>query len=506
MGTYKHIGGAIAATAILMTGSTAFADVTARQVWDDWQSYMDGFGYDVTAEESESGGDLKVSNVAMTFPVPEEDMSLTITLSEITFSDNGDGTVAISVPAQMPVTVVGDGDEAFKVGLDYLTQGWNMVVAGDPTDMTYTYSAATIGLALTGIEAEGETIELGTAEFEMANVSGSSRMTTGNIRSNVQKILAGAVSYAVDMKDPDNSESHFVVKGGTASLAMEAETNLPLELDMNNMAEAVKAGFAVDGRYEFGPGQMNFNFSDRGDVTQGKTSSKGGSFIVSISEAGIKYGVGYDELSFEMMGGEIPFPVAMAMAEFGFDLLMPVSKSDEEQDFGLAFVLSDFTMSDMIWGIFDPSGQLPRDPATIAFDVSGAAKLFFDLLDPEAMEAAGSGEEMPGELNALKLNDLTVSVVGADLKGTGDFTFDNTDLATYQGFPKPIGEVNLALAGGNGLLDKLVAMGFVPEDQAMGARMMLGLFAVPGDGEDTLKSKIEFTDTGGILANGQRLK
>ncbi|UXX81620.1 DUF2125 domain-containing protein [Roseovarius pelagicus] len=504
MGTYRHTGGAVAAAAILMTGSAAFADVTAQQVWDDWQAYMDGFGYEVTAETSQSGSDLTVSDIAMTFPIPEEEMSLTITMSEMTLTDNGDGTVAISVPAQLPITI-GDGAE-FEVGIDYLSQGLNMVVAGDPNDMTYTYSAASIGMVLTGLTADGENIDIGTAEITMADVSGNSRMATGNLRSNAQKILTGAVSYAFNLTDPDNSESHFVVNGGTASMAMEAVTEMPMEMDMEDMGAAVKAGFAVDGGYEFGPGQMNFNFSDRGNVTQGKTTSKGGSFVVALSENGIKYGLGSDELTVELAGGEIPFPVAMSMAEFGFDLLMPVSKRDEEQEFGLALMLSDFTMSDMIWGIFDPAAQLPRDPATIALDVSGMAKLFLDLLDAEAMESAGGGGEIPGELNALTVNDLTVSLVGAELTGTGDFVFDNTDLTSYEGMPKPVGEVNLALSGGNGLLDKLVAMGFVPEDQAMGARMMLGLFAVPGDGEDTLKSKIEFTESGGITANGQRLK
>ena len=55
-------------------------------------------------------------------------------------------------------------------------------------------------------------------------------------------------------------------------------------------------------------------------------------------------------------------------------------------------------------------------------------------------------------------------------------------------------------------MDKLVAMGLLPQDQAMGARMMLGLFARPGEGEDTLVSKIEVSGDGAISANGQRLQ
>ena len=55
------------------------------------------------------------------------------------------------------------------------------------------------------------------------------------------------------------------------------------------------------------------------------------------------------------------------------------------------------------------------------------------------------------------------------------------------------------------LLEKLIQMGFVSEDDAMGARMMMGMLAVPA-GEDTLTSKIAINDEGHISANGQRLK
>lgn len=74
------------------------------------------------------------------------------------------------------------------------------------------------------------------------------------------------------------------------------------------------------------------------------------------------------------------------------------------------------------------------------------------------------------------------------------------------GVPQPVGGIDLTLVGGNALIDKLVAVGLVPEQQAMGARMMLGLLAVPGDTPDTLNSKIEINEMGHILANGQRIQ
>ncbi|OIQ64787.1 hypothetical protein GALL_536590 [mine drainage metagenome] len=94
-----------------------------------------------------------------------------------------------------------------------------------------------------------------------------------------------------------------------------------------------------------------------------------------------------------------------------------------------------------------------------------------------------------------------VAAVGADLSGTGAVTFDNTSAV-----PVPSGSVDLKLVGGNGLIDKFIAMGLLPKDQAMGFRMMLAMFAKPGEGTDTLTSKIEFNKDGSILANGQRIQ
>ena len=72
--------------------------------------------------------------------------------------------------------------------------------------------------------------------------------------------------------------------------------------------------------------------------------------------------------------------------------------------------------------------------------------------------------------------------------------------------PRPTGGIDLKLVGGNGLLDNLVNMGILPEQQSMGARMMMGIFARPGDGPDSLTSKIEINAAGQVLANGQRIR
>jgi hypothetical protein len=99
-----------------------------------------------------------------------------------------------------------------------------------------------------------------------------------------------------------------------------------------------------------------------------------------------------------------------------------------------------------------------------------------------------------------------LKAAGAEVTGKGAFTFDNSDTTTFPGVPLPTGQLDLKLVGANGLLDKLVQMGLLPADQAMGARMMMGLFAKTVEGsDDTLTSTLEFKDKG-FFANGQRLQ
>ncbi len=111
-------------------------------------------------------------------------------------------------------------------------------------------------------------------------------------------------------------------------------------------------------------------------------------------------------------------------------------------------------------------------------------------------------EDMPVEVQDVSINDFTLEIAGARLNGSGAATLDNSKMP-----PEPVGEVNFDLKGGIGLLDKLMALGLVPQEQGQMVKMMSGMFTLPGgNGEDHLTSKIEMKEGGAILANGQQIK
>ncbi|MFT6694908.1 MAG: hypothetical protein ACJAXU_000398, partial [Paracoccaceae bacterium] len=144
-------------------------------------------------------------------------------------------------------------------------------------------------------------------------------------------------------------------------------------------------------------------------------------------------------------------------------------------------------------------------PATVAVDVSGKVTVLVDLLDAEVLDNLDDMAGPPMLPVSLDLSELLVSFGGALLEGDGAVKVDLATAKMIAGVPLPVGEVNLSLKGGFGLMDKLAALGLIPMEASMGIRGMLGIFAKPM-GEDRFETKIEFTEEGGILANGQRIQ
>jgi hypothetical protein len=504
----RHLGST--AIAIFITGSAVSADVTAAQVWDDFKSYMESFGYTVTASEQASGNSITLSSLSLTMQMPETDGTTSIALDGLSFTETGDGRVRVTVPDNLPIAFTtiapnSDGIEEEVSGtIDYTHSGFEMIVAGDPDALTYTYSAAEMAFALTSLVVGAEPVAIDQAQARMTGMAGESTRTGTDLRAIAQTMTLAAMDYVLDMANPEDAGGRISIAGGLRGVGFNGTMAIPAETDMTDMSAAMRAGFAFDGGYTYDSGSADIAITGQGQSFETTTSSAGGRLNVQIDDTRIAYAGEARGIALNYAGTEIPLPVTLGMGQVGFNMLLPISPTDEPTDFALGLTLGDITVSDAIWGMIDPAGQLPRDPATLQLDFTGKARLTQDIMDENAMMAAMGTP--PGEINTLSVNALNLSIAGAALTGAGAFSFDNTDLATFPGMPRPEGALDLTLTGGNALLDTLVAMGLLPADQAMGARMMLGLFARPGAGPDTLTSRIEITGQGQVLANGQRLR
>ena len=500
----------LAASALILgfSGTAALADLTADQVWQDWKTYLEEFGYQVTSDESRSGDTLTIRDLAMEMALPEAEGAVSMRMQQVELVENGDGTVSVVLPETLPIAVAATDDEAQQVTmtLEMTHEALEMVVSGTAEAMEYSYDADALTMALTDLQAGEETPEIRAAQIRLEDLNGTSQTALGETTRAVQQNMsAGPVTYDLDFTDPGEGGT-LVFSGSLARATFAGAGTIPETFDSNDIAAALRDGFRFDSRMDYETGSTVYRFEDAGDVVEGANSSDSGTLTTAIGPDGLSYGGASEGVTMAISSSDMPFPVNLGMAQMAFDIAMPVIESETMQNYALGIEFAEFTMPDQLWSLFDPGAQLPRDPATLLIDLTGKGRLFFDLLDPEQVAEMEGNEAAPGEVESLTLHALTLELAGAKLTGEGDFTFDATDTTSFGGAPAPEGALDLRLVGGNGLLDKLISMGLVPQDQATGVRMMMGLFAQPGPGEDELVSKIEVTEDGQVLANGQRIK
>ncbi len=477
------------------------ADVTPEEVWQNWQKLSATYGQALVADSVVREGDTLVVK-AMKISMDQDGAKLNGTLDEVRFRDVGDGTVQVTMSETYPITMTmpgPDGTGTQDLALTISQPGLSMIAGGSATETSYTFDGPSVNIAMQAIEG-GKT--LADVALTMTNMTGDYLMeqdgeaTTLDSNVEVETLAFSIVGEEATTKtNITGTLSNLVIATGGNFLGLAA---------MENMVQALKDGFTTEGAISYGAGNFAIDVVENGVPTKITASNATGMLDFAMDAAGLSYAAGGTGVAMSISGGEIPFPqLNINYGEASFDLLMPLMKSDTPQNFMFLTKIVDLTVSEEIWAMIDPGASLPRDPATVIINTKGTAKLTTDIMDEETM--ANSDQAAPGELHSLEITELRAKAAGAELTGTGALTFDNTDLTTFDGVPAPTGKVEMKLVGGNGLLDKLVAMGLVPEDQASGARLMMAMFAKAGAAPDEMTSTLEFKDKG-FFANGQRLQ
>lgn len=486
----------------LITAGPALADLTAEQVLADQLSQMEFYGLDVeTTSQSRSGDVLTVDGLTATATFPEGNMLMTI--GGATFTERGDGTVVVTYPDTIPMNLKMDVEgeaEQVEIALTLAQSGMQIVVSGIPEDIRYEYTADSFSMNDLTFLSPAEATEMDmTTDISVTGLSGFLELSGTTVRDYASDFTFETITALIDGAVPEE-EGSFSLALNAADLTANYVGKIARQELMSSFAQAVQNGTETKGKFSHGALRYGLKFDGPDGAFEGDFNVGSGELDFSLDQSGLDYGGTNSDMSVTFGGSMIPFPpMTLTMAESGGRFAMPVVPSEDDvQDFAMTFSMVDLVLDPFLWSMFDPGEALPRDPATIVLDLEGQGVLTQDIFDPAVAEQMMGA---PGQIDAVSLNELRVSIAGAELTGDGDFTFNNEGPV-----PMPAGVVNMMLTGGNGLLDTLVSMGLIPEEQATGARMMMGLFARPGDGEDTLVSTIEVQEDGAVLANGQRIR
>jgi hypothetical protein len=486
---------------VLLMGGTAHAALTADQVWQSWKDAGALVGLEVkAATENSDGGTLMLNGVSVgPAGMPG------ITISDMVLTEAGDGSVTIVPGADIGLTLSGDTKGTAKLVHDGLTLTAREADGGLAYDfaaakLDAVYDTTTPGVSFDG-SAAPDVVNSGTVGF--TDLAGTYSDTPGTNRTFGLDVKASALVYDTKLDDP-SLEIKQSTTSSTANVELSFDFALPSTIALAALASPADFGTALQeglsvtlatkqgdsiGTMEqestFMP--MTFAIKAGGGAATGVFNKD--TFNIQSSGSGLEV---------DVTSAMMPTPIKITSGPIEFGLTSPVMASEAAGDYGLVMKLSQFTVSEEAWAMLDPGGALKRDPADLAIDIAGKTKLDFIAI----MQAEEAGAEPPVPApETLNINELMLKVAGAALAGTGAFTFDNS-----MGVPAPLGEANVTVTGANALIDGLIATGLMAEEDAMGARMMMGAFMSPGANPDELTSKIEAKAGGEIYVNGQRVQ
>ena len=521
------------AFALIVAAGPALAEVTPVEVWDDVVAYYTQFGYNITEGARDDAGDsLTVTDVVLTVEgIEDTGGAVSITIPKVAMTTTGGDDVRTVFEGDVTgtVTTLGPGAEPTTIGFTAAMPGNEMVTTGAVGDMNHALTYPTITLTTDIPTTEGAAAAV---KVDITNTTGNYTTKTGDGTQLTYDTTSDAATLSMTAEQAEGGSGNMALTVAMNGLKLTGSGAVPQErFNLNaQMADALRAGLKLDGTIGFDTVTGNVDFSgkdDEGAATNGagEFSGEAGSVNFAIDQAGVQYGGEAGKTSVSLTSSDLPFPVSYGADTASFALTMPMLKSETDQPFAFAYGLGGLTLGDEIWSIFDPNAQLPRDPANLTVDLAGQTKVTRDVMDPEfqrRMMAATApiegdapmtpeqqaeidaltAEAMPFEVTALNINRVALSAVGASVDVTGALTVPEG--GTIQA---PLGELNGTFTGINGLIDKLVAMGMIPQEQVTGARMMMMMFARPAEGQpDTMTTKLEFKDGGEILANGQKVK
>ncbi len=515
------IGMALAAT-------PAFADVTPKSVWDYLSEYYQRAGTTVAFDAVEEAGDtLSVSNLVLT--QQSENGNAVVEMGDLVLTATGDGAVrldandkiSVAMDVAVPDEDGGDADMA-RLLIDISLTDEDVIIREDGDAMVYDYTLPQMQVKLSQLDnGDGDVFE-SPVVADITNLKGRDRLAgEGEMMDVTQSGSAKKITLNLDFQGDDGAmKAGFTLDdvtlasngimltnlGGDALLGDMLDAGMKMNLEFK--AAGVTSSGDINVKEEDGtPRNTTFNV-DSGETT----------LNIAMDRERIRYAgsAGNTNSTIAMTG--LPQTIAYQTTGTSFAVDFPVSASEDPQDFGISYALSDLTLSDDTWKLFDPKGALPRDPASLDIDLGGSLKVmrsFFDQpeIDAEKMSDPDLSDEerqaivaemmaSPADVLALDIKKIALSAVGVTADVTGSLS------APQEGSVRePVGTVSGRFTGLNGLLEKLSEAGLMPAEQMMGARMMMAMFAkADPENPDVMKTELEFREGGEIFANGQQVK
>lgn len=180
--------------------------------------------------------------------------------------------------------------------------------------------------------------------------------------------------------------------------------------------------------------------------------------------------------------------VGLARAHYA----VPMAPSERPDEMAVGLVLQDAVADEAVWATVDPDGALPREPASLAVDVTGTLRV------TERIDRLRPGAAPPFELSGLVLREVAADALGASLRATGE-------IEILQPIGVPLGEVRIGVTGLEALVRALGSAGVLSPAAVTTAEAIMAVYLRPAEGADAWTATVELTHQG-TLVNGMPVR
>lgn len=464
----------------------AYADLTPETLWQDWQDQAAAAGRDLSADV-EQGAALTLRGLTVTRPLGTG--TITATFDRMDLTQAGPG-VKVSLPGDQQITVTANPAEGGpSVAVFSLGDGPLTALAEDASGApTYTLSADTLTATLLSFTQDGEDVDAD-MRADLSGLGGTISGLSDGDAPLVADLTADAVASEVILRDP-------AMGGEVRNTATQQNVALHAELS------GADSEWSLIARLEnTDSASVSLQTSPEGSF---ETDSKQDTsrLALTLTDLRADYTAALTGMATTISGSVVPMgPLSLVMGAANMTLSVPTGPADGVQTARIALDLKDATMGDSIWAMLDPRNALPRDPGQLSL----TAEADLEMIDGLSPTALPGDEPVPSLApRAVRIENLALDLAGATLGGTGAFTIPEGP-GGVPNIAQPIGSMDLQATGLAGLLQQAIAGGIVSAQQAMGAQMMLGMFAIQGEG-DSFTSRIEAGPGSALFVNGNQLR
>ena len=464
--------------------SPAFADLSPNQALERYFDLSTSMGAELSVGlKEELNGVVRWRDVVISNDI--DGAVSTSTLDWIEAAPENKDTVKITIgPKAFVETVSPDASEP-PINFEMKFKDNEIFVSEEGELLNWTYAMDQV--TMQSISADQN------APFDMTVTMND---MTGRYELNGETYLEGGANFgSIEMEmmvDEDDTQGNILFNASSAVVDFSAD--LPENEDYSGYLTGEKNANLTYKIADY-VWDTNFNSPDDGNVAfRASTGLSAGT--LTVQEGAIAILGETQDIAYAIQPPIPGMPQMNASAKgMNANGSITIGKPGEVAPMAMALSIEDLVLDDAIWGMFDPTGAIPRDPASLRLDFSADALWLTD----DFMSSAESGEP-PLMPQSLELSELFLTVGGASITASGSGV-----LSAETGVPSGAG--TLELRGVLGLIQTMSQAGLIPVPQAMMAQGMLPQFTRPGDdGSDHLISDLEARPDGSIYVNGTRVK